>query len=414
MSLISSICGMLYDSRGFLGDGCVNINEKGFIESVSKIPKSEKSFNFNKYIIGPGLIDLHVHLRGLDLSYKEDEESGTKSALQSGITLVVDMPNTRPRLDNPKSIKLKLNSLKEKSYTDYSVYSSIPKNTSDIEEILKLPIAGFKIYPEDLGSKIEIIKEVLNLNKLIILHPEMPEAERINDEENISRGILRGCNLESASVHYLHKVNNRAKIHVTHASCPSTVFEAKKFGYTVDVTPHHLFYNSHNQGCYYRVNPPLRDETTRQNLLKLFLDGYVDALCSDHAPHSLKEKENFKTCPSGIPWLGTWPWIIFRLVKYNLISIQGFFYYMSYSPSIILNLKNYGLIEKGYRGNIIAIDKDKVWRFTNTFSKAPYYGHFLEENYGFVKSAFIGGKLVFDENGLIEKTDTINPFNNFS
>jgi len=412
MSSISSICGNIYDSRGFLGNGCINVNENGFIDSVSKLPKSEKLFNFEKYIIGPGLIDLHVHLRGLDLSYKEDEESGTKSALQSGITLVVDMPNTKPKLDNQKSIKLKLDSLKKKSYTDYGVYSSIPKNIDDIEEIVKLPIAGFKIYPEDLGNRIEIVKEILKLNKLIILHPEMPEAEKINDEENILRGILRGCNLESAAVYYLHKMNSNAKIHITHASCPSTVIEAKKYRYTVDVTPHHLFYNSYHEGCHYRVNPPLRDETIRQNLLKLFLSGYVDALCSDHAPHSVKEKENFKTCPSGIPWLGTWPWIIFRLVKYNLISISDFFYYISYSPSMILRLKNYGLIEKGYRGNLIVIDKDKVWKFTETFSKAPYYGHFLEENYGYIKSTFIAGKLVFDEGGLIEKADTINAFNN--
>ncbi|AFZ70750.1 dihydroorotase-like cyclic amidohydrolase [Caldisphaera lagunensis DSM 15908] len=405
-----SICGYLYDYRGFLGNGCVNINDQGTIDSISKLPKMEKVYKFEKYIIGPGLVDLHVHLRGLDLSYKEDEETGTKSALKSGITLVVDMPNTKPRLDNYSAIKSKLNSLKEKSYTDYGVYSAIPKNTKDMEEVLKLPIAGFKIYPEDIGNRKDMIKEVLKLNRFTIVHPELPEAEKIHDEENLLRGILRGCHLEGAAVDVIHKFNENAKVHITHASCPSTVLEAKKFGYTVDTTPHHLFYNSKNQGCYYRVNPPLREEYIRENLMKLFIDGNIDALCSDHAPHSKKEKENFKTCPSGIPWLGSWPWLIFRLVKYDLIKISNFFYYISYSPSKILGLNNYGSLEKGKRGNIITIDKDKVWRFIETYSKAPYYNHFMEENYGFVTNAFIGGELVLDNDNIIKGKNIINPF----
>lgn len=411
MSIESSICGKLFDYRGFLGEGCVNINDNGFIDSITKIPKGNEIYNFENKIIGPGLIDLHVHLRGLELSYKEDEETGSKSALVSGITLVVDMPNTRPKLDNPKTISMKLDSFKNKSYVDYGVYSSIPNDPNAIKEILKLKIAGFKVYPEDLKNKSLVIKEVLNTNKLVVLHPELPEAEKISDEENKLRGILRGCNQEAAAVSFIHNINENGRVHITHASCSSTVNEAKRFGYTVDTTPHHLFYNSDNKGCYYRVNPPLRDEETRQNLMKLFLEKKIDALCSDHAPHSKREKENFKLCPPGIPWLGTWPWLIFRLVKYSLIDLSDFFYYMSYSPSKILRLNNYGAIEKGYRGNLIVINKENIWRFYETYSKAPYYNHFMEENYGLVTNVFIGGRLSLNEDAIINNNGyVINPF----
>ncbi|MDP8002866.1 MAG: amidohydrolase family protein, partial [Caldisphaera sp.] len=200
------------------------------------------------------------------------------------------------------------------------------------------------------------------------------------------------------------------KIHITHASCPSTVYEAKKFNYTVDSTPHHIFYDSNNMGCYYRVNPPLRDRETKYSLFKLLIDGQIDAMCSDHAPHSDREKNNFITCPSGIPWLGLWPWLVFKLVTLGLISIDRFLFLLSYSPAKILGLINYGYIDRNARADLIVIDKSMKWRFVETFSKAPYNMHFMEEMYGFPIKVFVGGKLVSDYRNIIDRPEPINPF----
>ncbi|MEB3692510.1 MAG: dihydroorotase [Caldisphaeraceae archaeon] len=410
--MILSICGNLFDYRGSIGKGCINIGESGKIESVTKIPKARKAEEFgNGYIIGPGIIDLHVHLRGLELSYKEDEESGTKSALQSGITLVIDMPNTKPRLDSIDNIKKKLSSLKEMSYVDSSVFSAIPQKVEEIDKICDLPIAGFKVYPEDLSLREEAIRYVIEKGKLIVLHPELIEAERVFDYENDARATLRGCNLESASIPIINKISERRKrIHVTHTSCPSTVLEAKRHGFTVDTTPHHLFYESSMRGCQYRVNPPLRDYITKGNLFKLLIEGAVDMVCSDHAPHSIKEKENPTLCPPGIPWLGLWPWLFFKLVKLGIISIGNFFNLLSFTPARILGIKNLGYIGEGARANIVVIDSNARWRFTKTYSKAPYIGHFLEELHGFPVKVYVGGILASDSGEVIGRPPVINPF----
>jgi len=126
---LSWLCGVLADYRGLLGEGCVGFDESGLIRRVSReAPPGGvvRDYRGRGYIVAPGLVDIHVHLRGLELSYKETGETGCMAAASSGITLVVDMPNTKPPLKTPEALDRKLGELDSKCVVDHGVYAGIP------------------------------------------------------------------------------------------------------------------------------------------------------------------------------------------------------------------------------------------------------------------------------------------------
>ncbi|MGC9072003.1 MAG: dihydroorotase [Acidilobus sp.] len=408
----ASICGRLVDARGHLGEGCANVKD-GYIASITREPRSDVVYRFfdEGLVVAPGFIDLHVHLRGLELSYKEDEGSGTKAALTSGITLVVDMPNTRPRLATPDAVKMKLEALSRLSYVDYGVYAGVPDDMGHVRELAAMPIAGFKVYPEDMSLRVGVLTDVLGSGRLVVLHPELPEAERVMDGDNPWRGLARGCWMEGAAVHLLSTFGRPTRLHVTHVSCPGTLYASRELGATTDVTPHHVLFDSEARGCYFRVNPPLRDSVTRSLLLKALIEGAVDAIASDHAPHAGVEKGFWPHCPSGIPWLGLWPLVMFSLVSSGAMSLAKFLELASLGPARVLGLESrYGLLEPGYRADLVALDYTWRGRFVSTYSKAPYSHAFMREVYAIPKAVFVGGALAAEEGQVLLKPPALNPF----
>ncbi|MFP3231547.1 MAG: dihydroorotase [Acidilobus sp.] len=406
----ASFCGRLYDARGPLGEGCVNVSN-GIIESISSGPRGEEvhSYHGDGLYVAPGLIDLHVHLRGLELSYKEDEASGTMAALASGVTLVTDMPNTRPRLSTPEALRAKLEALRGASYVDHAVYAGVPDSPELVGRLASMPIAGFKVFPEDLASRWGSVEVILNMRDLlVVLHPELPEAERAWAEENYERDELRGCWAEGASLYYV--ASARARVHITHVSCPGTLRLAKSMGLTADTTPHYLLYSHLLGGCHFRVNPPLRDEVTRSLMLKAVVEGQVDALASDHAPHSPQEKSSWPHCPAGIPWLGLWPWALYRLVSSGAMGRGEFLRLLTTGPARVLGLGNlYGLLEPGHRANLVVVE-ERPRRFAGTYSKAPYWHYFMGDLYAAPKAVVVGGRLVAEDMEVLGRPKTINPF----
>ncbi|MEB3778989.1 MAG: dihydroorotase [Desulfurococcales archaeon] len=407
-------CGVLADYRGVLGKGCVVV-EDGVIRAITgEKPQGARTYDYRDrgYIVAPGFIDLHVHLRGLNLSYKEDEASGTRAAAASGITLVVDMPNTSPRVSTPELVMAKLSAFSG-SPVDYGLYSGIPDDPSLVGELLGTPIAGFKVYPEDLDYRYESLVEVLGRDVLVVVHPELVEALQDYSEDLESRSTTRGCHWEAAAVDYIAGLASKARIHVTHASCPSTVNRARMHGYTVDVTPHHLLLTAPQGGdCLYKVNPPLRGVAERTLLLQLLLEGTVDAIASDHAPHASWEKSEPLSCSPGIPWLEAWPWALFRLVASGGLSLGEYLYLTSRGPARILGLEDYGVLREGARGNLVVIDPGYKWRYPGPrYSKARYTPTIQLELVGAPVMTVVGGEPVYMEGEVVEsRRSGVNPW----
>jgi len=406
------VCGTLVDYRGVHGEGCVVV-EDGVIAGITSRPPSAVNLLDHRgrgAYVAPGFIDLHVHLRGLRLSYKEDEYSGTAAAAASGIAMVVDMPNTVPRLATVEALSEKLQALERYSLVDYSVYAGIPGDIEEASRLASMPIAGFKVYPGDLLDRFSVVRGILgSSDTLVVVHPELPEAEKPLVESNSSRTLHRGCHWEIAAVELIASLQPRARVHITHVSCPSTLERARSAGFTVDVTPHHLLLQEWSEDCLFRVNPPLRSPHYSMLLLEKLLGGTVDAFASDHAPHAVWEKSEPLTCRPGIPWLEAWPQMLYCLVVAKALRLDEYLWLVSRGPARILGLSGYGVLEPGARANITVFKPGPGRVLAPGLSKARYIPYFMERSCMEVLATIVGGAVVYREGVLTGETGAVNP-----
>lgn len=407
------VCGTLADHRGVHGEGCVVV-EDGVIVGITGSPPSAASlldYRGRGVYVTPGFIDLHVHLRGLRLSYKEDEYSGTAAAAASGITMVVDMPNTVPRLSTVEALSEKLRALERSSLVDYSVYAGIPDDIEEASRLASMPIAGFKVYPGDLPDRLSVVRGILGSSStLVVVHPELPEAEKPLAESNSSRTLHRGCHWEVAAVEFIASLRPRARVHITHVSCPSALDRARASGFTVDVTPHHLLLSGWDEDCLFRVNPPLRSPHHSMLLLGRLLEGAVDAFASDHAPHAEWEKSEPLSCKPGIPWLEAWPQMLYCLVDAGALALSEYLWLASRGPARILGLSDYGVLETGARANLAVFKPGPGRVLAPKLSRARHIPYFMERVCMEVLATIVGGSVVYREGVLTGEARPVNPF----
>lgn len=330
-------------------------------------------------VLGPAFVDIHVHLRGLDLSYKEDERSGTAAAAAGGVGVVVDMPNTKPPLRDPWSLALKEESLSRLALVDYAVWAGIPREPRHAVAMARDPIVlGFKVYPEDFNSPslAAALAEAARLGKTVILHPEDPGL--IGECMLGKRGVE--CRPPEAEVEAVHKIASAmppsVRVHVTHVSVPEALEAAASYGFTVDVTPHHLTFNSSDEaeGCLFKVNPPLRPKDLVERLLNALSAGLVDCVASDHAPHTVDEKNMPpEACPPGIPGVEYTARILFTLASRGIISLASVWRLYSARPALAAGLQGYGCLSPGCRAALVVVDPSRegvIGRTTGDYSKA--------------------------------------------
>ena len=416
------ICGNLYDGVDWHGEyGCLIVDTRsGFIVDVREKPlgcSKKHVYDNENIIITPSFIDIHVHLRGLNLAYKEDEETGTKAAIVGGIGLVVDMPNTSPYINTIELVKRKLEVLAQKSYTDYSLYAGLPKTIEQLKKIVLAGVAGLKLYPSDHYRVDEKIIEIVSEHGLtVIVHPELPEADKFIALSEECRRAHRSCAWEVASVELLANIAvENGRVHITHATCFEVIEKARNYGFTVDITPHHLLLDISESydNCLTKVNPPLRNKIEQSKLVKALLLDLVNAVASDHAPHSPREKlYSYSLCPPGIASIEIWPRLLWRLVAEHIMGVDKLLRLCVQGPANILGIDNlYGKLAPGYRGNIVVweLGFERVGELG--YSKARYTPYWMSIVGGHVRAHYIGGMLVYDKHvGFLARPRTINPF----
>ncbi len=359
--------------NGEIVEGCINaFNE---IVEVRKECRPDVDLSGEGLLV-PASIDFHVHLRDWGLKHKETVITGTSEAVYGGVGMVVDMPNNSPPVRDYKTALERLTLLDQYSRTDFSIFVGVPESREEALRALKLPIAGFKVFPEDL-EKYEVIK---GLDALIVLHPEIPKASS-------SFRNLRAYWMELASVLMVS-----GRVHVTHSTGIETIRLAKSLGFTADFTLHHFLVGG-ERDCLTKVNPPIRDETTRRGLLMAFYEA--DAIVSDHAPHSREEKEQpYEVCPPGIAAVSFTTPFVYSMVFKGVLEIDRAFDLLFRNAAKILGIK-YGEIKEGYPANFAIISRDN-WRYSTKFSKVtetPFDQFPLEAK---VKWTIIRGKVAYD------------------
>ncbi|AIY89274.1 dihydroorotase [Geoglobus acetivorans] len=349
---------MLIHGKILLGNTIVTAGmkiEDGKIVEISKQISGKKL----KGIIMPAGIDVHVHLRDFDESHKETIRNGTLSALNGGICLVVDQPNSRPFIDSEEMYEKRMRLASKFVNVDYSLNIGLtrrnfPKINSIAEKIKKNgynPAVG-EIFLQHENKDVEATTEMVEkVTSFSTIHAELPEFVESNEIPNF---LHRKREAEILAVKKLAS-EGRYFCHISTREAFETIREK---GAYAEVTPHHLLLDaSHHSrlGNFVNVNPPLRTENDRKFLLDNF--SKIDVVASDHAPHSPEEKENGA---SGYPGVETLYPLLMGLVFYGKLDIFDVAKVISENPAEIFGFNGYGAVKPGNYANLAVFDISKV------------------------------------------------------
>jgi dihydroorotase len=396
----------------------------GKIEGIYKHgdePKHQRSIDCRGLYILPGLVDIHVHLRDLNQSDKEDYETGTMAAAAGGVTTVVDMPNSDPPVLDKKTLDEKIARAQESSYVNVGFYAGIPDNIEDFDIQMLRDILGLKVYPHaplDRNVKYtrDRIRECTRLAVAseipLLFHPDMParkEAPKSIEEFFLAHSCEDEVNAVQSFIDA--KVEYEARLHVCHVSCAATarlIYDNRaEDTLTAEVTPHHLFLTGgdfpHDDGLA-KMLPPLRSPYDNKMLMQALCQTLaIDCVASDHAPHKKWEKTApFLKASSGIPGLETTLPLMLTEVFEKRMTWIDYLRVCSSAPARILGLENKGILTKGYDADIVlARIQEGTISGKNFFSKAkitPFEGRRVLAR---TVTTIVGGEIVFDNGEFV-------------
>lgn len=352
-----------------------------------------------KYILS-GIIDPHVHMRDMDQSYKEDWQSGTLSALRGGITTVMDMPNTQPPTINQSNLNIKRKSA-EKSHVNFGFNMGFAgSNTTEINKIDSFNAIKVFLCESSGGIHVEGSKHLnvvfslaQDLNVPLIFHSESGRCIDIHAAEfepTIQNHHLirnRECAIKSTEMVLEMAENYSCNVYFAHVATAEEmdlISQAKLSNDNLfcEITPHHLLITRkklESIGNWGRVNPPLRDKKDNERIYQAVLDGTVDTIGTDHAPHTLQEKnQDYLNAPSGFPGFETSLPLLLNEVNSGKISMGLLEKLLSTNAAEIFQLDRRGKIETGYFADLTIVDIEKDYTVEpDSFQTKAKYSPFI-------------------------------------
>ncbi|MDR0137291.1 dihydroorotase [Metabacillus idriensis] len=335
-------------------------------------------------LVSPGFVDLHIHLREPGGEHKETIETGTKAAAAGGFTTVAAMPNTKPVPDHPEQMNWLQSRIKETASVRVLPYASITtrqagKELTDFEGLKQAGAFAFTddgVGVQSAGMMFEAMKKAAALGVSIVAHCEdnsLIYKGALHDGEFAKRNGINGipsvCEAVQIARDVLLAEAAGCHYHVCHISTKESVRvvrDAKKAGInvTAEVTPHHLLLCDSDipeLDTNYKMNPPLRGSDDKEALIEALLDGTIDFIATDHAPHTKEEKaETMQLAPFGIVGLETaFPLLYTRFVESNEWTLKQLIDYLTIKPSKAFNLP-YGKLEAGSPADLTIIDLEEV------------------------------------------------------
>ncbi|MFH1781989.1 MAG: amidohydrolase family protein [Patescibacteria group bacterium] len=343
----------------------------------------------NNFLKIPGLIDIHVHLRDPGQTYKEDFSTGTSAALAGGITALFDMPNNPEPIFSSKKLEEKKQIARSKAVCDWGLYfGSDGNNTEEFNKASEKTV-GLKIYLNATtgkynirdGKLIEKIFQKWPKTKVIVVHAE---GDKIDLAINL-------CRIYNSQIHITH-ISRKEDLEKILAA------KKQKLNITCDITPHHLFLTKEDLIAlkgYGQVKPPL---PTREDQTFLWENiAGIDCIASDHAPHTIAEKES-QNPPFGIPGLETMLPLLMIAVRDGRLTIDDIIRLTNINPQKIFNFRQSD-------NTCIEIDTGNKYVIDNNNLKtkcawSPFAGW---EVYGKVKRVFIRGVKVFEDGEVLTR-----------
>lgn len=427
----------VYTEKGLTNAGIAIDN--GLVVKISKetnLPKASTRINLKGNLALPGLIDSHVHLRDQELSYREDFQSGTMAAAAGGFTTVVDMPNNRPVTMSVNTLRERMRLAEPRIIVNVAFNSAFPVNAGEIHEIVKAGALGFKLYLlQQIGGTNIDDNEALSIAFNAIKRTRVPIAVHAEDKAITERlkktltqkgendikaflkahppraeeaAIKRTLDLAKASCTHVHTC------HVSSRQGLKAVLNAKKLGYpvTCEVTPHHLLLTTRHLKKYGNLAleiPPVRTRRDVNYLWDALQQGLVDTIGSDHAPHSIEEKnaETIWDVKPGIVGLETTLPLLLTEVNHGRLTIEQLVNLICKRPAEIFHLDR-GKLAQDSVADITVINlktKHKIdaSKFYSKAKFSPFDGWHVK---GKAIKTFAAGQLLMDEDEIVAKPGT--------
>lgn len=398
----------------------------GRIEALGKvtdIPEDTETIDVGGFVVAPGFIDLHVHLREPGGEHKETIVSGARAAAAGGFTTVWAMPNTDPPIDDPAAVGFVLAAGSRAGGARVSPVgaASLGLKGEQMTEVGELVAAGAVAVTDD-GHPIwdgALMRRLLEYTQTfgipVVQHAEDPvlSAGGVMNEGTVATALgLKGIPnaSEAATVArdvYLAELTG-GHLHVQHVSTREAVevIEAARSRgarVTAEVTPHHLALTEEAVRGYRteaKMNPPLRTEADRDALRRGLAEGVLDAIATDHAPHDYQGKEReFDDAPFGVVGLETALGVcLTELVETELLSLSELVDRLSCGPARIMGLEG-GTLRPGSPADIVVFDPEERWtvdpaQFRSKSRNTPFAGR---EVRGRVRRTIVGGETRFLE-----------------
>ena len=367
----------------------------------------------------PGVVDSHVHFREPGLTHKEDLHTASRACAKGGVTTFLEMPNTKPPATTQERLHEKLALAAEKSLVNYGFYiGATPSNVEELSKASRTP--GIKIF---IGSSTgDLLVDDQEALERIFAETTLPICAHCEDEaivrQNTARLTAGGRSLELAD-HSRIRDNPAAivstrramdlafrhnhRFHVLHVSTADEceLFTDHRNLITAEVCPHHLFFNTDDYarlGSLVQMNPSIKTAADSSRLWQALLEGRIQAIVTDHAPHTLEEKQQpYPKSPSGLPAVENSLALLLNQVSLGLCTLDQVVHWMCDAPARVWDILNKGRITPGYDADLVLVDLNKSMAIQNESQEtkchwSPWHGTTLT---GWPVRTWVMGQEVF-------------------
>lgn len=416
-------------NEGVIQKGDILIENGIIVEIADSISAKSSDVNVfdaeGKYLM-PGVIDDQVHFREPGLTHKATIATESKAAVAGGITSFIEMPNTNPQSTTVALIENKFDIASKTSYANYSfMFGGTNDNLDEILKVDKKSVAGLKLF---LGSSTgnmlvddeDVLRKIFSSTDMVIsVHCEDEELikkntaiykERYGDDIPMQfHPVIRSeeaCYISSSRAIQLAKETG-ARLHVFHLSTGKetalfdnkTPLKDKKI--TSEVCIHHLWFSDEDyeeKGAFIKWNPAVKKASDRAQLLEALLDDRIDVIATDHAPHTVEEKNNVYTkAPSGGPLVQHALPAMLEFYHQGKITLEKIVEKMCHNPAILFDVEKRGYIRKGYKADLVLVDLNAPWtvKKDNILYKcgwSPFEGTTFTSR---ITHTFVNGKLAY-------------------